>query len=64
MSVSKFKPGKLSHEKASEIKKKYYLTKTSTRKLAKEYGVSHQAIFFVVNGSSYGVRDNDYRFVG
>jgi len=42
---------KLDQLQASAIKKKYYTTKTSLRKLAKEFKVSHQTIYLIVNGA-------------
>ena len=43
----------LAQDKASEIKRRHYTTKTSLRKLAKEFGVSHQTIFLVVRGATW-----------
>ena len=42
---------KLNQGQARDIKRLYYTTKTSLRKLAKQFGVSHQNIFLIVNGN-------------
>lgn len=44
---------KLTAKQASEIKSRYYSEKISLRKLAKDYKVSHQAVYNIVNGASW-----------
>lgn len=58
---SKLKNAKLSENQVSEIRTRYFTEKTSHRKLAKEYGVSHRTIQKILDGETWAHMLSDRR---